>query len=249
MISVVSGLNPLFPGNWWGRRLGAVPAYEPQLILDKTSGWLFCLLHGQTDTTDYSALGYPNGDLYGAYSTDGGQNWDAYGSSYGYVNLTNTHTPGAQPGFCEDEDYMTANPFTFHDSIVVTYLEDKNAGSISNDTILNVIRVWVFRKSLISGPSAITENKAIKPNRLFMNISPIPASDQVEISFIIPEPGNVSLKLYSADGRFVKDIETGYKKAGANKTMISTRDLANGNYYIVLSTGEEKIRRNIIVVR
>jgi hypothetical protein len=81
-----------------------------------------------------------------------------------------------------------------------------------------------------------------------MNISPNPASDQVEISFILPEPGNVSIKLYSADGRFVKDVETGFKKAGTNKITISTRDLANGNYYIILLTGREKIKRNIIVV-
>jgi len=255
-ISVVSGPNPLFPGGWWGwstHEFGVwrLPADEPQLIIDRSTGWLYCLWHGQTDTTDHSFSGWPNGDFYGAYSTDGGLTWGAYGSAYGYVNLTNTHTSGGLPGFCEDEDYMTANPFTFHDSIVVTYIEDKDAGSFiysEGDTTNNPVRIWVFHKSLISGPSTIGENKVVKPNRLFMNISPIPASDQVEISFFIPGPGNVSLKLYSLDGRFVKDIESGYKKAGAYRIFISTHGLTNGNYFIVLSAGNGKIRRNIIVV-
>jgi hypothetical protein len=247
-ISVVSGLNPLFPGNWWGRRLGAVPAYEPQLVLDKTNGWLFCLWHGQTDTTDYSSIGNSNGDLYGAYSNDGGLTWNSYGSANGYINLTNTHTPGALPGFCEDEDYMTANPFTFHDSLVCTYLEDKNAGSIINDTILNVIRVWVFHKSLISGPNTIGENKVVEPHQLKINISPNPVSEQVKINYILSESGEVSFKLYAADGRFIKNIENGFTKAGPNRIIISTRELTNGNYFIVFSTSKEKVRRNIIVV-
>jgi len=140
-ISVVTGPNPIFEGGWWGwvnpNGYGAwrMPADRSALVVDQTTNWLYCIWCGQTDTADYSEQdsslgGYPNGDIYGAYSSNNGLTWGAIGTLYGYINLTNTHTPGAPPGACDDEDYMTANPFVYRDSIFITFIEDKAAGSV-----------------------------------------------------------------------------------------------------------------------
>jgi Neuraminidase (sialidase) len=138
------------PGGWWITVTGAgdpgawrMPADQPQLIVD-TNGDLYCLWHGNDDYNDYSAAGFFNGELYGAYSTDHGITWSDY------VNLTNTHSPGAG----DAETYMTAHPCVYNDSIWITYIEDKDAGDAGHAQGVetdNPVRCWIFPTSLITG--------------------------------------------------------------------------------------------------
>ena len=221
-ITVVSGPNPLFPGGWWGwtssNEYGfyRLPADEPQLVTDRTTGWLYCLWHGQTDTTDYSLAGHANGDFFGSFSTDGGLSWDAYGSAYGYVNLTNTHTPGAPRWQCEDEDYMTANPFTVDDSIFITYIEDKDAGicvDTEGDTTDNPVRMWVFHKSLISGPANVEEAKVEKPAISDIGVYPNPfrKTTTFSIGYSVTKLGGQEgrgIQIYNISGRLIKELDS-----------------------------------------
>jgi len=151
------------PGGWWiqgsAGEVGAwrLPADEPQLVSDTTNGYLYCLWHGNDDTTDVSAAGYFNGEIFGAYSSDYGITWSDY------VNLTNTRTPGAGAGACHDEDYMTASLYLFNDSIWTTYIEDKDAGAYPQAEGVeteNPVRCWVFHRNLITG---VEEAKTVHP--------------------------------------------------------------------------------------
>ena len=151
LVSVINSPSTYYnePGGWWitgtlGQfPLWRLPADQPQCIYDNNDV-LYCLWHGNDDTTDVSAGGIFNGELYGSYSTDNGITW------LNYVNLTNTRSPGAPPGVCYDENYMTAHPCVYNDSIWITYIEDKNAGGNPGETD-NPVRCWVFPKDLISG--------------------------------------------------------------------------------------------------
>jgi len=237
-ISAVSGPNPIFPGGWWGwihndGYYGSyrLPADEPQMIVDRTTGWLYCMWHGQTDTSDYSLAGWPNGDFYGAFSTDGGLTWDAYGSAYGYVNLTNTHTPGAPTGQCEDEDFMTANPFTVNDSIFITYIEDKDAGicvDVEGDTTDNPVRMWVFHKSLISGPANVEEVKAEKPTTTDLTAYPNPFRKTTTFSIGQRVEGQ-EIKIYDIGGRLVKSLSFSHAFTPLPFAVIWLGDDANGH--------------------
>jgi hypothetical protein len=82
-----------------------------------------------------------------------------------------------------------------------------------------------------------------------MNVSPVPTSDQAEISFTVIEPADISLKIYSVDGRMVKDVETGKRNTGSYEVIIPTCDFPNGSYYIILNVGKETLRRNLLIVR
>ncbi|MGB3340873.1 MAG: T9SS type A sorting domain-containing protein [bacterium] len=134
-ITVVSSPSTYYsePGGWWINVSGygdygawRMPADQPQLTVDILNGNLLCLWGGNDDYTDYSAGGYVNGEIFGALSTDGGLTWTPYS------NLTNTRSPGANPGECMDEDYFTVYPrfylggMFFHG--VYTYVLDKDAG-------------------------------------------------------------------------------------------------------------------------
>jgi len=259
-ISVVSGPTSIFPGGWWGwdhpHGYGSwrLPADEPQLVVDRTTGWIYCLWHGQDDTSDYSLAGWPNGDIYGAVSSDGGLTWHAASSNGYYVNLTNTHTPGGLPGQCEDEDYMTANPFTVGDSIFITYIEDKDAGAFpmnEGDTTNNIVRLWVFHKSLITGVPTVEEKKSAKPSITDLNIYPNPFRNATSLS-IVHSAQSMELKIYEVSGRLMKSFSMPYALSPMPLALIWLGDDINGNalpagvYVCQLTDGNKILTRKII---
>ncbi|MCK4252294.1 T9SS type A sorting domain-containing protein [candidate division WOR-3 bacterium] len=183
---------------------------EPQLVVDPTNNDLYCLWHGNDDSTDVALNNYINGELYGAYSNDNGLTWTDY------VNLTNTRTPGAGPGDCFDEDYMTACPFLINDSLFITYIEDKDACAFAHagEMTDNPVHCWVFNKNLITG---ITEENALGSEYAnpALEVYPNPFTKTTEIRWQIPdiqmqETGSkkqdVSLKIYDVSGRLVKSF-------------------------------------------
>lgn len=235
------------PNGWWLEGTGEPGAWRlacdhPQLIIGN-GDTLFCVWGGNDDYTDLSANGYFNGELYAAYSTDNGASWS------NYVNLTNTRSPGAGAGACMDEDYFTVYHRVVNDSVYITFVEDKDAGSYphgESDMTNNPVRVWLLHKSeLMYG---VAENKAEAPQKLGLNIVPNPVNNRSLISYALPTNTNISLKLYSIDGRLVRTIEQGYRSAGTYTVNFNTRELANGTYFTVLETKNNKITRSLVIV-
>ena len=135
-ISIVSSPSIYYnePGGWWiATATSAVPgawrlpADQPQLSVEITGGNMVCFWCGNDDYNDGSAGGFFNGEIYGAISSDNGATWS------GYYNFTNTRSPGAGPGECMDEDYLTVYPMYSLGSMwfygVYTYILDKDAGA------------------------------------------------------------------------------------------------------------------------
>lgn len=116
---------------------------------------------------------------------------------------------------------MTANPLIVNDSIYVTYIEDKDAGSyldVEGERTENPVRCWLFHKRLIPG----VEERNIK-TLAYNNISSTIFSGPL----ILPKDKNCK----------VLDI-TGRK--------ISTVNPVPGIYFIVI---EEKIRQKVIKIK
>ena len=242
------------PAGWWLDVMGEglsphtevwrLPACGAQLVSDQLTGDLYCLWSGTADTTDYSAAGYFNSEIYASKSTDGGVNW------LDYVNLTNTPSPGAGPGDCFDEDYMTAWPSVHNDSIFVTYIEDKDAGAAIMDGTAwtdNPVRVWIFHKDLITSGTAEAVAEDVK--LMSLELFPNPASEFSAISYTLTKSGDVSLNLYDVVGRLVKVLHKGYQNSGQYKYNLDVRELANGTYFLVLSTESERYMSSLVIVR
>jgi len=238
------------PGGWWiatetSPQPGSwrMPADQPQLVVDETTGWLYCLWHGNDDYNDGSAAGYFNGEFYGSRSTDGGLTWIPY------VNLTNTRSPGAPPGSCYDEDYMTANPVVVNDSIFLAYIEDKDAGSMPHTEgvmTTNPVRCWIFHKDLIS--PGVSEYLSERPQSADFDLFPNPASNYSAVSYSIAQSCYVTIGLYDGAGRLIRDLDGGYRKSGVYNAKITTDKLANGTYFVVLETSDQKITHSLTVV-
>ena len=246
------------PDGWWLEGwVGGEPFYHggcagtwtmvadrPQLAIDLSNNDLYCFWQGNADTTDCSAGGFLNSELYASYSSDGGATWSDY------TNLTNTPSHGAAPGACFDEDQFTVNPFVVNDSIWLTFIEDKDAGAgvvaTPEGTVTdNPVHCWVFPKEYAQG---IEENNATVPVTTSLSLYPNPAANGSAVSYTLARSGSVSLNLFDAAGRLVSDLDTGNKVAGTYNVDINTRELANGTYFVVLNTEVENATRSLLIL-
>jgi hypothetical protein len=263
-ITVVNSPSTYYndPGAWWitvpeGGDFGAwrMPADQPQLVFDTVTSYLYCLWHGNDDYNDFAADGFINGELYGAYSTDHGITWSDY------VNLTNTRTPGASAGECNDEDYMTACPKVVTDSIFITYIEDKDAGAyVQNEGVQteNPVRCWVFWTGLIR--TGVEEERSFIPqfHGPGLSISPNPFVKSVVIDFSIGQSAKsigqgaegLELKVYDATGREVKIITQlhDYPITWSGDDQYGHR-LPPGIYFMALNIGDIKILKKVIKLK
>lgn len=168
-ITVVNSPSIYYQGTdgWWKDSMPnqpncyGLPADRPQVVIDRSDKrYIYCLWHDNDDYNDVSYLGCFNGELYGSYSSDMGVTWAPY------VNLTNTRSPGAGSGYCLSEDHMTASPYTFHDSIFVSYMVDRDAGHWScwGERTCNPIYCWVFNKNKITTGIKETYTERVIPD-------------------------------------------------------------------------------------
>ena len=246
----VNSPSTYYSSDWWitvtgGGDFGAwrMPADQPQAAIDP-AGNLYCFWHGNDDYNDYAADGFINGEIYVSISANNGATW------CDYINLTNTRSPGAGPGACDDEDYFTVAPKTYDfgsgEQIFLTYIEDKDAGAyvhtegVATD---NPVRCWVF-----PAPTGIEEHNATVPVTTALNLYPNPAANGSAVSYTLARSGSVSLNLFDAAGRFISNLDTGNKVAGTYNVDIDARELANGTYFVILDTEVEKVTRSLVIL-
>jgi len=261
-ITVVSSPSIYYyePGGWWldvsagwcqHTETWGLPADNAQLVVDP-NGYLFCLWRGNDDTTDYSAEGWFNSEICAAYSTDNGVTW-----SY-YVNLTNTRSPGAGPDDCFDEDCMTAFPCVVNDSIYITYIEDKDAGSaILEGTAWcdNPVRVWVFHKGIILGTEEQEANRPVYTVPM-LTVYPNPFSKLTTVSFgKALSAERIELKVFDAGGRMVKDFSHALPNALCpthitwNGTDELDRQLPAGVYFVRLEGDDYRVAQKVVKLK
>ncbi len=94
------------------------PVYHPT----GDSVYLYCIW-SQFDSSDRSAAGWGNSDIYGCGSYDAGATWSrAY-------NLTNTQTPNCAPGNCLSEHWSSMAQNMYDGDLHIEYLCDKDPGT------------------------------------------------------------------------------------------------------------------------
>jgi hypothetical protein len=97
--------------------------------------------------------------------------------------------------------------------------------------------------------TGIEENKTELPKKLALNVAPNPVHGHAALTYTLPNAGNVSMKLFSTDGRLVRDLEHGFKEAGVYTVNVNTSDLASGMYFAVLETAGKTISNTVVVTR
>uniref|UniRef100_A0A7C4THR7 T9SS type A sorting domain-containing protein n=1 Tax=candidate division WOR-3 bacterium TaxID=2052148 RepID=A0A7C4THR7_UNCW3 len=218
---------------------------EVQIGINRATGDLY-VTYCKADPNDAAQNGLTNLDIYGARSTDNGVTWIEH------HNITNSHTPGAPAGQCDDDRYQSLNSEVKDgnpDTLYIFYLNSKDAGGgyfppdpgavMTEDPYLFYAYAW--------NPTGVSENKSEAPRNFSLNTAPNPVHNQTSISYTLPRSGDVVVSLYGADGRLVRVIEDGYRNAGSYQVRIDTRELTSGAYLVVLKAGNQQITGKLVV--
>jgi len=217
---------------------------EPQLTLDQATGDLYCTWC-YADPTDVAANGLVNMDIWGARSTDNGATWIEH------HNITNSPTPGAVAGQCDNDHVNTLAEYTMGDTLIMFYINDKDAGNaafppdpgatLTDSPMLFYLYEW--------NPGAVAEHTVTTPMKLALSIRPNPSVQNTQISYSMSRAGSVSLKLYSVDGRLVETVYSGSRDAGVYVESIDARQLSSGTYFVILDVAGEQVTQSLVVVR
>jgi hypothetical protein len=216
---------------------------EPQIAIDRLTGDLYCTWC-HADPQDVAANGLVNMDIWGAKSTDNGATWIEQ------HNITNSPTPGATAGNCDNDHVNHLAEETLDDTLVMFYLNDKDAGNaafppdpgaiLTDSPLLFYLYKW--------NPYGVEEISTTTPPKLSMNVTPNPSTRNAQIAYTLSSAGNVSLKLCSIDGRLVKTIYDGHKNSGVHKENFDFSGIANGIYFVILETATAKASRSVVVI-
>lgn len=219
------------------------------------------------DSTDISASGWPNGDVWMTKSTDNGYCW-AEG-----VNITRTPSPDALPGDCMSEVTPTMAPDISNGNLAVFYILDKDAGAVFqtegtwslNDAIGQVVPtdsipesprlmphpMHVDSTGMPPGTTAVWGHKpgSLPDNFVLEQNFPNPFNPVTTIEYSLQSDGFASLKVYNIQGEQVAALFEGNMKAGSGCAEFDASSLSSGLYFYRLQSQGFTITRKMVLLK
>lgn len=95
-----------------------------------------------------------------------------------------------------------------------------------------------------TGVKDISQNEQFK----LWNCYPNPAQTSTMIKYSIIVPSQINISVYSTDGKKVIDVLNSYINTGEYAINLNTQNLPSGNYYIVLTSGNQKLTQKLNVI-
>jgi len=177
------------------------------------------------DTSDCSADGYANADIYLQYSPDGGSIWSDN------VNITNTHTPDCTTGTCHSEVWPSLADRVGEYFAHLSYIDDRSGGAmeINNPIYYHKYNVW---------QTGLYESQYKLPSMLsFLRAYPNPFNARTTIEFELAEPGDVKLIIYDVSGARVETIRRRGLEAGKHSVVWNASGCGSGVYFAKVAAG------------
>jgi len=218
----------------------------------------------QGDTLDWSAAGFPNGEVWMTKSIDGGYTW-AEG-----IDITNTHSPDAPAGQCQSELTPSMAPDVTNDNCHVFYILDKDAGAVNQSEGTWTLNDVVYHRVPISlipavpllppypmhvdstgypWPVSVEETGVNSPAQFKLEPNyPNPFNPETTINFTLKTSGFVSLKVYDLQGREVAELADGAYTSGTHSVDFNAANLASGVYICRLtSSGYSQTQKMVLL--
>jgi len=93
-------------------------------------------------------------------------------------------------------------------------------------------------------------DKSVVPNKyIFFDPYPNPFNPSTIISFYIPIPGSIDIKLFDITGRKIKTLLKSNLPTGFHELNIDGTDLSSGIYFVVLASKNSILSKKIVLVK
>lgn len=192
---------------------------------------------------DTSSEGYANGEIWAAYSSDGGATWR------GHRNLTNSPTPGARPGACADDRYQSLTAVV-DDTLRVFYLSSFAGGSsVQDGSTLTLDTMRYYQTPATVGVEEDAKGAKMPASFELSAARPNPTGAKTEISYSLAVESEVNLSVYNPAGQCVQTLVSGHRSAGTHTATWDVREVPAGVYFCRLSAGAFSRTRSMVVVR
>jgi hypothetical protein len=182
------------------------------------------------DTSDCSACGYANGDIYMNLSVDGGATWSQT------VNMTNSHTPGCVSGDC-DSDHWSSLAEEVNANLHVFFVNDKDAGGIPQSECAatdNPMLYLAYQNPVYH--DFVNEGDALPGAFTLAQNYPNPFNAKTSIGYTLNRESDVKLAVYDLTGALVTTLVNGYMQAGTHQVSWNAGRVPSGVYYYKLTT-------------
>ncbi|UCC80252.1 MAG: T9SS type A sorting domain-containing protein [Candidatus Zixiibacteriota bacterium] len=202
------------------------------------SNTLFAVYAG-FDSSDCSAGGYANGDLYMQFSANSGASWSTP------LNLTDSQTPGCTPGNC-DSDHWANVADNVDGSLHITYINDKDAGGIPQTEGSVTDNPVLYLAVTATG---IEEQENVPRTFKIAQNYPNPFNASTRIEFELESPAEIDLSIYDVTGAKVTTLTKGLKESGVHSVEWDASEYSSGIYYYRLLSGTESATRKMALIK
>ncbi|MEE9552651.1 MAG: exo-alpha-sialidase [candidate division Zixibacteria bacterium] len=154
----------------------------------------------------------------------------------------------------EDAGYSWGEVFEISDSEISA----KSNVGLAKDDIGNILAVWVDNRrdvgdiyfAVLSEATGIENGSGIKPESFFsLSSYPNPFNATARITFSLPVPREITLKVYDLMGREVRTLVDDFRDAGIHHVSFDASDLAGGVYFYRIQTGETEETNRLTLLK
>jgi hypothetical protein len=111
--------------------------------------------------------------------------------------------------------------------------------------IQNDVTGEIYQSAFAQINTGIDDPQAQKQG--FITMFPNPASDAVNITYLVDKPADVKINIADISGRTVYQTDKGFTSHGIKTEFVDTKELSNGIYFVNLKIGNNNYSKKIII--
>jgi hypothetical protein len=111
--------------------------------------------------------------------------------------------------------------------------------------IQNDVTGEIYQSAFAQINTGIDDPQAQKQG--FITMFPNPASDAVNITYLVDKPADVKINIADISGRTVYQTDKGFTGHGIKTEFVDTKELSNGIYFVNLKIGNNNYSKKIII--
>jgi hypothetical protein len=183
------------------------------------------------------------------YALKGGNTLEfwAYGTWSGAQGQGSQHSASDSYSWTQLDDFPLGGGKNVKGGGALAATEDALFALKGNNT-REFYSYWPFALRFTPNASGSNPTAVARIARIgLLHINPNPFAKGTTISYTVPKPGNVSLKLYDVTGTLVTTLASGYHNAGTSSFIVPRSSLSSGIYMLKLESAGFTTTSKVII--